>query len=168
VSHYQDYKARFESNRTALVVPEDCKPGVPEYHPFLDLIDPHSWDFSWWLRFADKHYIVCHEIWGYRSGRSPLRSYFSFHYGPIVRVDKNGNIERDPSNPLELRICKSNKSCEPSHLHYKKPHPAPHYEQSRVDGLVLNEVDMFQFVKAVFRSRAEKIELDEAMGFTLR
>ena len=56
----------------------------------------------------------------------------------------------------------------PIHLHYMKPHPEPHYEQGRVEGLQLDSVDAFQFVNGVFRSRTEKIEICEAMGFTLR
>ncbi|HWY56900.1 MAG TPA: hypothetical protein VNZ03_20705 [Terriglobales bacterium] len=168
MTHYQEYKVVCDKNRAELKVPGDCTVRVPQYRAFIDLIDPPSWDFEWWLTFSDKYYVVCHEAWSCRKGKQPKRHYFSFHYGPIVRTGKNGNPDRDASNPLVLRICNSNKSGDPPHLHYKLPHPAPYYEQGRVDGLVLEDVDMFQFVKAVFRSRAEKVDMDKAMGFTLR
>jgi hypothetical protein len=167
VSHYQEYKYAFDTNRAALHIPGDCTCKPPIYRPHGgELIDPKSWDFSWWLEFTDNHYIVCHEIWSYRVGKKPTRHYLSFHYGPIARRDSNGNIDRDSNNPLIIRICRNNK--EPAHLHYKNPHPAPHFEQSQVDGLVLEEADMFPFVRAVFRARAEKIELSEALGFITR
>jgi hypothetical protein len=165
VSHYTDYKAAFDKTRAALIVPADCTIQSPNYRVSGDLVDPKSWDFSWWLTFVDNTYIVCHEIILCRNGK-PLRHYFSFHYGPIVDRDANGKIDRSHSNALVLRICKNGR--EPLHLHFKKPHPAPHYEQGKVVGLVLENVDMFQFVKAVFRSRAEGIDLDKAMGFTLK
>lgn len=169
MSHYQDYQDAFNKKRAKLQIPADCVAKAPEYRPGPgSLVDPRMWDFSWWLTFADRHYIVCHEIWSYRPGKKPTRDYLSFHYGPITQVDANGKIDRSPSNALVIRICKSTKSCEAPHLHYKKPHPAPHYEQSKVEGLVLEGVDMFQFVEAVFRARKEGIELDAAMGFKLR
>jgi len=165
VSHYVDYKAAFDANRAALKVPPDCTVQPPSYRVSGDLIDPKSWDFSWWLTFADDTYIVCHEIILVRNEK-PVRHYFSFHYGPIVSRNPEGKIDRSSTNALVLRICKNGR--EPIHLHFKTPHPAPHYEQGKVEGLVLEKVDMFQFVKAVFRSRAEGIDLDKAMGFTLK
>ena len=146
-------------------VSPDCNVGPAKYRALGDFVDPRSWDFSWWLEFTDNHYIVCHEIWSCRPGKGPVRHFFSFDYGPIAGKDAKGNIDRSPRNPLVLRICKNNR--EPAHLHFKHPHPHPHYEQNRIQGLVLDNVDMFQFVKAV-RSRAEGIELDRAMGFALR
>ncbi len=169
MSHYQDYQAAFDKKTADLEIPADCVAKPPVYRPGPgSLVDPKMWDFSWWLTFKDNCYIVCHEIWSHRAGKKPTRDYLSFHYGPIINVDDNGKIDRSSSNPLVLRICKSGKSCEPPHLHYKKPHPAPHYEQSKVEGLALEDVDMFQFVEAVFRARKEGIELDAAMGFKLR
>lgn len=168
MSHYEDYKAAFDKKRAKLQVPADCAAKPPVYRPGPgSLVDPRMWDFSWWLTFADSYYIVCHEIWSFRPTKKPTRDYFSFHYGPIVNVDASGKIDRNPSNALVLRICKSARSCEPPHLHYKKPHPAPHYEQGKVQGLVLEDVDMFRFVEAVFRARKDGIELDAAMGFKL-
>lgn len=96
-----------------------------------------------------------------------MRHYLSFHYGPVVR-DGQGNIDRSPENPVILRICNTNRPGEPAHLHYKRPHPAPYYTQSQVEGLTLTDVDMFSFVNGVFKSRAETIEMPEAMGFVLR
>jgi hypothetical protein len=165
VSHYTDYKAAFDKARAALAVPADCTARSPSYRVPGDLVDPKSWDFSWWLEFTDNTYVVCHEIWVVRNAK-PVRHFFSFHYGPIVRRDANGKIDRSHSNALVLRICKNGR--DPLHLHFKQPHPAPHYEQGKVVGLVLEKVDMFQFVKAVFCSKAEGIDLDNAMGFTLK
>ena len=169
MSHFQDYETAFEKQRAKIQIPADCTAKPPQYRlPPGDLVDPRGWDFSWWLTFKDRYYVVCHEIWSYRPGKEPTRDYLSFHYGPITHVDANGKIDRNPNNPLVLRICKSTKSCEPPHLHFLKPHPAPHYDQGRVEGLVLEDTNMLQFVKAVFRARAEKIGMPEAMGFTLR
>jgi hypothetical protein len=159
VSDYQDYKARFEESRALLKVPEDCTARIPRYNA-IDLVDPKSWDFCWFLVFGNNDYICCRESW---AGRPPKRHYLSFHYGPIVRVDNGGNIERDQNNPLMIRICKSKDGI--PHLHYRHPHPFPDYKQSQIDGLVLEDVDMFQFVQAVFRSRSNNEELHVTMGF---
>lgn len=166
MSHYQSYKAQFEKRRSQLRAPADCSVGVPSYRALGDFVDPKSWDFSWWLEFSDGHYVVCHEIWSYRPGRSPTRQFFSFHYGPIVKRSANGEIDRNSQNPVVLRICKNSR--EPIHLHFKLPHPNPHYEQNQIGGLTLEDVDMFQFIGAVFRSRSEGIEMDQALGFTVR
>jgi hypothetical protein len=165
VSHYQDYKARFDRNRALLQIPEDCVCRAPQYRA-NDFIDPHSWDFSWFLTFADQHYISCNESWSYRTGRPLQRHYFSFHYGPIARIDANGKIDRDQNNPLIIRIDRPAGVVIPPHLHYLRPHPFPDYKQAQIHGLTLLDTDMFQFVRAVFRSRLEAIEMNVAMGFT--
>lgn len=158
MSEYQDYKTRFDENRALLQVPEDCVARYPHYNA-IDLVNPKSWDFSWFLTFRDNHYICCRES---LAGRPPRRHYFSFHYGPIVRIDAGGTIERDQGNPLIIRICKSRGGC---HVHYRQPHPFPDYKQHQIEGLVLENVDVFQFVRAVFRSRANNEDLHVTMGF---
>jgi hypothetical protein len=166
VSHFQDYKARFDLNRASLQVPADCTCRAPQYRA-NDFIDPHSWDFSWFLTFTDQHYIACCESLSYRIGTPPQRHYFSFHYGPIVHMDSSGKIDRDQNNPLIIRIDKPAGAVLPAHLHYLKPHPSPDYKQAQIQGLTLLDADMFQFVRGVFRSRLEAIDVHVAMGFTL-
>jgi len=161
VSEYQDYKAYFDQNRALLEVPEDCTVCTPQYNA-TDLVNPKSWDFRWFLRFRDNHYICCAESLSRR--QSPRRHYFSFHYGPIVQIDASGKIVRDQNNPLIIRACKSRSAI--CHLHYRHPHPFPDYKQDQIDGLVLENVDIFRFVRAVFRSRADNVEMHVAMGFT--
>lgn len=159
MSEYHDYKARFDANRALLDIPEDCTARIPHYNA-TDLVDPKSWDFRWFLTFRDNNYICCRES---LTGRPPRRHYFSFHYGPIARIDGGGNIVRDQNNPLMIRICKSRSGV---HLHYRKPHPFPDYKQNQIDGLVLEDVDMFQFVRAIFHSRANSEEPHVSLGFS--
>ena len=166
MSEFQDYKARFDRNRALLQVPKDCTCRTPQYRISSDFIDPQSWDFSWFLTFTDKHYICCNESLSHRKGRPLQRHYFSFHYGPIVKIDSNGKIDRDQNNPLIIRIDRPGGVLMPAHLHYRKPHPFPDYKQAQIRGLTLLDADMFQFVKAVFRARSEAIEIHVAMGFT--
>jgi hypothetical protein len=162
VSEYQHYKARFDQNRALLQVPADCAVDTPQYRA-IDPISPTSWDFSWWLTFADGHYIRCREHWLCR--KSPARRHlFTFHYGPIVRRDSDGKIDRHHTDPVLIRFDK--KAAEAPHLHYLAPEP--HYGQDQVNGLALDNVDMFQFINAVFRVRQGITEFPNALGFTLR
>jgi hypothetical protein len=162
VSEYQDYKARFDKNRAALQIPPDCTAHAPQYSTF-DPIAPTTWDLRWLLTFTDKHYIRCREFWSCRTNPS-LRHIFTFHYGPIVNQDATGKIDRHHTDPVLIRFDK--KGGGPPHLHYRKPEP--HYDQSRVQGLALDDVDMFQFVNAVFSVRAGKTDFHDVLGFTLK
>lgn len=162
MSEYQDYKARFAENRAALQVPTDCTAHAPQFRA-TDPIAPPTWDLSWLLTFTDKHYIRCRELWMCK--KPPTRRHlFTFHYGPIVSVDRDGNVERHHADPVLIRFDK--KAGELPHLHYRNP--LPHYDQSRVEGLVLDDVDMFQFVNAVFCVRLGKTDFHDVMGFTLK
>ena len=82
-------------------------------------------------------------------------------------MDQYGKIDRDPNNPLIIRIDRPAGVLIPPHVHYRQPHPFPDYKQAQIHGLTLLDVDMFQFVRAVFRSRLEAIEVHVAMGFTI-
>jgi hypothetical protein len=105
----------------------------------------------------------CREFWSCRND-PPQRHVFTFHYGPIVSQDVNGKIDRHHADAVLIRFDK--KGGGPPHLHYRNPEP--HYDQSRVQGLVLNDVDMFQFIHAALRVRLEKAEFHDVMGFTIR
>ena len=162
MSEYQTYKARFAESRAALQVPSDCTAHTPQFRA-IDLIAPTTWDFQWLLTFTNRHYIRCREFWSCRKN-PPQRHIFTFHYGPIISEDANGNIDRHHNDPVLIRFDK--KGGEPPHLHYRNPEP--HYDQSRVEGLVLDDVDMFQFVDAVFRVRSGTTDFHDVMGFTLK
>jgi hypothetical protein len=162
VSEYQNYKARFDKNRALLQVPSDCTVHTPQFRA-TDLVAPTTWDLRWLLTFTDKNYARCREFWSCRTD-PPQRHIFTFHYGPIISEDANGNIDWHHTDPVSIRFDK--KSGGSPHLHYRNPEP--HYDQNRVEGLVLDDIDMFQFVDAVFGVRLGKTDFHDVLGFTLK
>lgn len=85
---------------------------------------------------------------------------FSYHYGPIVQLEKNGIPTWNPSDPVEIRIDNSD---QPVHLHYRAQEP--HYSQDKVRDLALSDLDMFTFVKAIFRHRKSGHPIHKTLHF---
>jgi hypothetical protein len=114
------------------------------------------------MRFSDNKYIRIaerYEKWGGLVGLSRKNSY-AYHYGDIVKSGDAGLPAYGPGDPVDIRI---DNSCSPIHLHYLAPNP--HYPNSAVRGLDLEDMDMFAFVKGIFRHRSSKKPINEIFKF---
>jgi hypothetical protein len=115
---------------------------------------------TWELRFEDGKYIRAKEHYSKIRGRSEARRlYFSFHYGPDPAP-----AEPMASDPVDIRIDKQ--SGQPPHMHYNGP--GDHIGQDRVSGLALEDVELFDFLKGIFKHRSTKHPIHEVFGFTIR
>jgi hypothetical protein len=157
---YDEYKARFYATVPLLHVPPDCKVGDPDFISSA----PNVWHFRWVLEFnSDLHYIFCREAWSIRRGFPARRYMFSHHYGPGPTRSANGEIIFDHRNSVVLRCDKTNRS--PAHIHFLSPDP--HYEQALVQGLVIEDIDLFTFVSAVLQHRETGVAINQLLGFTV-
>jgi hypothetical protein len=80
----------------------------------------------------------------------------------MVNVTADGLMGYKSTDPVDIRI---DNGCSATHLHYRSPNP--HHPQSSVKGLVLDDLDMFTFVKGVFQHRKTQKPLDEVLGFRI-
>jgi hypothetical protein len=159
---YTTFRTFVDKQYSALTLPADCK----ETHP-LDIIRTtmDSWHLRWYLEFVDNKYIRIaerYENFAKLVGAS-RRVYVAFHYGEIVNRGSDGLPGHKPANPVDIRI---DDSCSPIHLHYKAPNP--HHPNDSVEGIDLDDMDMFTFVDGIFKHRSKKKSLDAIFGFKIR
>ena len=86
----------------------------------------------------------------------------AYHYGVISKVDANGIPQYIQTNPVDIRI---DNSCQRVHLHFGTPDP--HIFQENVEGLDLGKLDMFTFVRGIFKHRKTGMALDKVFGFKI-
>jgi hypothetical protein len=159
---YSQFRAFVDAEYSALVLPSDCKEVVP-----LDIkvATSVSWHVSWVLEFTDDKYIRVAERYEKFAQMIGLcrRVYVAHHYGDIVKRTSDGSPAYLGSDPVDIRI---DDSCSAIHLHYKSQNP--HYPNSAVEGLDLDDMDMFTFVKGIFKHRSTKKSLDAIFKFKIR
>jgi hypothetical protein len=159
---YFAYKRWFEAGHGALVRPVDC---AERDGPVLTYSNQYTWEVEWLLIFANPHsYVRIRELFAKRAGlQLSRRVQFAYHYGPIVKTDSQGVPERDPADPVFVRIDNSSR---PTHLHQQSD-PTDHIPQSRIAGLVLEDVDLFDFVKSAFRHRQSGKPIAKELGYRI-
>jgi hypothetical protein len=158
---YFAYKRWFETGHEALTLPADCV----EPDPVLTYSNQYTWDLVWFLIFADPQaHVRIKENFAKIHGLSKSRRIaFAYHYGPTVRSDSRGMPEGEPSDPVFVRI---DNSGQPPHLHHEG-NPTDHIPQEHISGLVLDEVDLFTFVKAAFRHRKSGRPIAKELGYRI-
>jgi hypothetical protein len=158
---YSKFRAWADKNYDNLKIPEDCVQLRPLV---ITPVSPRVWSLEWWLQFGSDKYVRVAERYGRFPGLADLcrRDYFAYHYGQMVNVTDEGLAGFKSSDPVDIRI---DNGCAPAHLHFGSPQP--HHSQSAVKGLVLNELDMFTFVKGIFHHRKTQKPLDEVFGFRI-
>jgi hypothetical protein len=162
---YGDYRAYADSQYDALVIPPDCKETLKlTFTPVNDV----AWSSRWYLEFTDGKYIRAAERFQRWPGLTGIakRMTVGYHYGDIVRRNPDDNLPAYLStgtDPVDIRI---DNSCAAIHLHYQSQNP--HIFESSVLGLDLESVDMFVFVKAIFKHRETKKPLDSIFKFKIR
>ena len=161
-TEYPKFRDFVDAQYKALVLPDDCKETLP-----LDIkvATMESWHLRWFLEFTDNKYIRVAER--YEKFAKMLgtcrRVYVAYHYGDIVNRDSDGLPGYLGSDPVDIRI---DDSCGPIHLHYKAQNP--HYPKEKVEGLQLDDMDMFQFVNGIFKHRSTKKAFDALFKFKMR
>lgn len=159
---YVQFRAWFDKQRSTVQLPDDCTEIQP---PDVKLAGWLVWTFTWYLRFEADRYARLwerYDRWAGMVGESRKIS-FAYHYGPIMRIDAGGLPQHDSRDPVEVRI---DNIGAPAHLHFGSPNP--HHPQSAIEGLVLETLDMFTFLRAILRHRSSGCSLDKALGFRFR
>lgn len=90
------------------------------------------------------------------------RKAFSFHYGVITAKAANGVPTWRAEDPVDIRIDKLGAT----HLHYREQNP--HYPQTSVQGLVLDRIEMFQFLNAILKHRSSGRTIQDVLHFKLK
>jgi hypothetical protein len=146
---YFTYKRWFDQHHDALVLPADCSEPGPA--PF-EYTNQQTWTLRWFLLLSDepKVYIRIFEHFAKRSHLlMSQRIHFAYHFGPVVGVDAQGVPLHEPTDPVFVRIDNINM---PPHLH-PEGEQARHILQQDIKGLILKDLDLFDFVKASLRKR---------------
>jgi hypothetical protein len=162
------YAAWLKSERAAFQVDPAWSEIGPNYRPTRYPASP-PWNMDWAIRFPDGYYAYVYERWypagQYVSGQ-PQRGYrkhFSFHYGPANPVLKPSGIpERSDLFPAIIRI-----DCDRwgPHLHFLGQ---DHIDQASVDGMTIQDVCPFQFMRAVLEHRTTRASFDQIFRFAVK
>jgi len=160
IDDYFAYKRWFETGHDGLALPVDC---IEPNDPVLTYSNQYTWDMEWFLIFTNpKTYIRIKENFAKRAGlQISRRIHFAYHYGPLTKTDLRGIPDGEPADPLFVRIDNVGR---PPHLHHQDD-PTDHIPQSRITGLVLEKVDLFDFVKAAFRHRLSGKSIAVELGY---
>jgi hypothetical protein len=160
---YLAYKRWFDQHYDNLVFPADCS--QPEAPP-LEYTNQQTWSLRWFLILGaePKAYIRIFEHFAKRSRLlMSQRIHFSYHFGPVTMVDDQGIPQYQPSDPVFVRIDNVNR---PPHLH-PEDDPARHIPQENIKGLVLADLDLFDFVEASFRKRKKGTPMSSELGYRI-
>jgi hypothetical protein len=164
VQDYPKYKAWFDGEHSALVLPNDSSeitaPTVGLAHSLST-----TWTLKWILKFGDGKYLRVQEHYNKVTGLIGLsrRQAFAFHYGPIGAVTPDGIPDRKSNDPVDLRI---DNSGAPAHMHLRAPQP--HIGQERVDGLEMEDLDIFTFVRGIFSHRKTGNSFEKIFKFRIK
>jgi hypothetical protein len=160
---YGVYRPAADKQYDTIVIPANCtEPLKLTFTPASDV----AWSSRWYLEFSDGKYIRAVERFQKWPGLDGIakKMAFAYHYGDVTRRNPDDNLpDYLPDDQVDIRIDNSGL---PTHLHFNKQNP--HIPQSQVDGLDLESVDMFVFVKNIFKHRETKKALDSVFKFKIR
>jgi len=165
--YFADYANRLLAEHSSLALGPDVVEIGPLHSP-TKLPGTPPWNMDWVVRFPDGKQAYLYERWFPARGPSRggammgQRLAFSFHYGTSgTQVRRNGFPARDKANhPAIIRIDLDKNG---PHIHFHGE--LPHIEQDKVIGMVIEDVDPFDFVRAVIEHRSKNTDFDEIMGF---
>jgi hypothetical protein len=154
---YFEFKRQFDAEHDALVIPGDCQE-IAE--PEFVIATPYSWHLTWYLKFDDGKFA---RIWEHHSKIAGLqdarRINLAYHYGPIQGLDKDRLPAYGSEKPVDIRI---DNSAQKIHLHLGGP---AHIYQEKIEKLDLESVDMFTFVRGIFKHRSTGKDFAKVFGF---
>ncbi len=160
---YGKYRPYADSEYDSLVIPPDC---TETLKLIFTPVNDEAWSSRWYLEFTDGKYIRAAERFQRWPGLTGIakRMTVAYHYGDIVRRNPDDNLPAYlGADQVDIRI---DNGCAPIHLHFQSQNP--HIPQSSVVGLDLESVDMFIFVKGIFKQRETKKPLDSIFKFKIR
>jgi hypothetical protein len=160
---YFTYKRWFEAAHELLVLPTDC---VEADGPAWVYSNQYTWNLNWYLVFSNPAaYIRIAEGFAKRSRLSfSRRIYFAFHFGPLIASNPDGIPVHDSSDPVFVRV--DNAGGRAAHLHHEGD-PKTHIPQEKISGLVLDDIDPFQFIKASVRARQKRTPVARELGYSI-
>jgi hypothetical protein len=161
---YAKYKAWFDGEYSKIALPADCREILPPTTRLSNLFST-VWTLEWTLGFTDHKYLRVQEHFEKIRGLVGLsqRKAFAFHYGALVAVAADGTPERAASDPVDLRI---DTSYGAAHMHFGNPEP--HIAQANVEGLDMEKLELFAFVRAVLDHRKTGKTLDKLLKFRIK
>jgi hypothetical protein len=156
---YLQFKRQFDAEHAGLVLPDDCQE-ISE--PNFRIATQYSWDLKWYLKFGDNKVA---RIWEHHQKVAGLqdarRLTFAYHYGSIDDLDKDGLPAYGSDKPVDIRIDNISSRV---HLHLGGP---AHIYQERVEKLDLMSVDMFAFVRGIFKHRSSGKGFNKVFDFRI-
>jgi len=162
-TNYSQYRAYANKEHGSLVLPVGCTESLPLTFSYTNDL---TWHSRWYLEFTDNKYIRAVERFQKWPGLTGIakKMAVAYHYGEIARRNPDDNLPAHLGiDPVAIRI---DNSCAPIHLHLGAQNP--HIAQANVDGLDLEGVDMFSFVKAVLKHRETNRTFESILGFKIR
>lgn len=160
---YLAYRRWFDAGYGAIVLPPDC---TELEGPTFTYSNQYTWTLEWYLVFSNdpKSYVRIGEHFAKRAGLLLSRRIsFAYHFGPTVRTATNGTPLRNPTDPVFVRIDDIN---QPVHLHPERD-ASEHLPQSRITGIVLDAVDLFDFVRASLTARETGTRIADELGYRI-
>ena len=160
---YPRFKAWFDEEHSKLELPDGCsqisEPQTTRAHAFSPI-----WEIEWYLGFADRKYL---RVWERYEKVAKLidisrRLSFSYHYGLIAKQGPDGIPVRNSDDPVEMRIDNARGI---AHMHFNSPEP--HIAQANVEGLDLERIDLFTFIRAIFKHRKTGKPVNKTLGFKI-
>ena len=160
---YFSFEKEFKRKLSQLKLPA----GASWQAPLLKVTAPPlGWIVELFLRFADDTHVRIWEDYGKVAGlQLSRRRRWAYHYGPIMphQIGSDGTLVKGAcTDPLELRI----DTTDGLHLHFRSQNP--HYRQASIDGLTIESVDCWTFIRAVLKHRQSNKGLDEILGFKIK
>lgn len=156
---YLEFRRQFDAEHHTLVIPADCQEIAG---PDFMIATQYSWHLKWYLKFADNKFV---RIWEHHNKIAGLqdarRLKLAYHYGPIHGLDKDGIPLYGSEKPVDFRL---DNSALKIHLHLGGPE---HIYQENVEKLDLTSLDMFTFVRGIFKHRSTGRDFDKVFGFKI-
>lgn len=159
---YFAYQRWFDAGYKTFILPAGCV----EVGPDFKYSNQYTWQIKWLLIFSnpETHIQIKENFAKIHGLQKSRRIAFVYHYGPTVRQDLQGMPEGESSHPVFVRI--DNTGGFPVHLH-PEGKPEEHIPQARIRKLVLEEVDLFDFVNAALRHRSSGKSIAKELGYRI-
>jgi hypothetical protein len=161
---FHEYEDWLEREHAAIET--ELEPGCVQVGPFLtptEYPDSPPWKMEWAVIFPDGNFFRVTENWFARTTsliRRGERKHFSFHYGPANPLrDAEGLPVRSQNYPAIFRADCDRHS---PHLHFAGE---DHVGQGRVAGLRIDQLEPFDFARAILKYRATGDGFDTILKF---
>jgi hypothetical protein len=154
------YQKLFEAKLSGLKLPDDCVAHEPAWEVTMA---PYFWTVEAFFQFVNRKHVRLWESHAKFAGLQESRKIqWAYHYGPTQSSDEAAELEQGaPDDPVDIRI----DTCSGLHLHYGTREP--HYDQSRIVGLKLDEIQAWDFVRAVLKHRKSGEKLAAILRFKI-